>query len=416
MDIQIPFKVLSVSEYDVLFEDIKAIPPNYSPEQILAILNRTLIHPAVIMQEINKESRDITNIYRVRVLKEIEIINDISDPQEFSYPPKECCQLQRCNFEGEPVFYGAIDANTPLEEAKKSIMVGKSICYLSKWGIKDCPEPLWCQRMFYGLPENEDYVAGIFSTALREGIRNILPALSKEQMDGMSYYLKKYQELFTSPGEEYYHITAAIVSDLFKNYHGKELGNAPYHINMPIFTYPSIARNKESMNYAVTTEFADKYLYLKYVDKIIVKSSEGDRVNYAISERGIVENGKVVWVKCGTKLLNDPFSEARLFRGEVMNNEYYAVKDTDHKFLRMSNDKVMSIRDYFKMNRIDLQEYINELSAKEVNDYNESNVYEKSTGIAIPVENIYIVNKDNTREKINAIGVSVHYSTGFHFD
>lgn len=406
MDKQIQIKTLPISEYDLLFDKIKSIPKDLASEQILALIKELLMHPLVILQEISKESRDIMSIYRVRVINEGEVI-DITNPKAFSYPPKECSTLQRCNFKGEPVFYGSFSPQTALLESKKSIALNKSTVYLSKWVIKDCPDPLWCQRMFYGLPENEDYVSGIFSTSLKKETRRIFKNLSEEQLISIEYYLKRYQELFTSEGEDYYHITASIVSDLFKNYHGQELANAPYLINTPIFTYPSLAHNKESMNYAITAEFADNYLVLQQVDKIKVKSFDENGSTSTCTDRAIIKDGTIKWASCEMRLLNNPFSEVHLFIGDIKDNKFYNLDNA-------KDDNIQRIKNYFEKKNIDLKDYIVELTKNE--SFEHSNVVEGNTWIAIPVEDVYFASKDKTREKISAIGVFIHYTTGFHFN
>lgn len=418
MENKIPIKVLSESEYDRLFEEIRTIPKELNSDEVLKILKEKLPLPVMIAQEMSKATRKVSDIYRIRVLKKGETIKDINNPKEYSYPSK--CSIQRCNFENKPVFYGAADPNTPFFEAKKSIVPGKSILYLSKWGIKkECPDPLWCHRMFYGLPENEENIAGILSVTLSKEIRRILPHVPEGDMNRITYFLKKYQDLFTSEGGEYYHITAAIVRDLFKNFHAQEITNSFSYFNMPIFTYPSLAQNKEALNYAITTDFADNYLELKYVDRIILKNFLEDGLELTRFERGFLSNEKIVWIRHSTKLLNNPFVQIQMFKGDSL-TEGYTPKSTDHKFLRVSNsDVIYSIREYLYQNGIDINsiaKYADELSKQEDFDFNTSNVFEKETSIALPIENFYIENAEKIKEKIGSIGFVIRYSTGFHFN
>lgn len=77
--------------------------------------------------------------YRARIISN-DSHEDISNPRTFSYPPKERAKsYQRASVPGFPVFYGAMDAKTAIEELMTNsiepIKKGDQF-YLSEWKVK----------------------------------------------------------------------------------------------------------------------------------------------------------------------------------------------------------------------------------------------------------------------------------------
>lgn len=80
---------------------------------------------------------DLT-FFRARVIPK-NSNEDLSKPSTFSYPPaKLVTTFQRANAPGFPVFYGAADGKTALEELRingQQIKAGDTV-FLSKWRLK----------------------------------------------------------------------------------------------------------------------------------------------------------------------------------------------------------------------------------------------------------------------------------------
>ncbi|MBA3704728.1 MAG: hypothetical protein H0W84_02175 [Bacteroidetes bacterium] len=247
------FKIYPKAEYDKIFEEIKAIPVDWEPQKIVNFIKEKINFPLTFAHELSEEMLSKFPIYRARVQKVGEKKIDENDVKEFSYQPNpELCEMRRCNRKWQQVFYGAGDENTAIYESKKDIIVGESIVYLSNWEIKECSEPVLMHMLFYGLPEDTDNYASIMSTSLNKSILEMFQNIREEVRECLFYYLKKYQELFTSSNEQYYHISSSIIHEIFEELSTKQISNKnDRFVNMPIVSYPSVAKYRTTVNFVL---------------------------------------------------------------------------------------------------------------------------------------------------------------------
>ena len=102
----IRFMVYSKEYYDKLFDEIKELSNTLSPEEIISKFDDKVNFQTTFAQVVSDLSRKAFTVYRLRVPIRGEIVDE-AKIASFSYPPKEYCRLQRCNREGQQVFYAS---------------------------------------------------------------------------------------------------------------------------------------------------------------------------------------------------------------------------------------------------------------------------------------------------------------------
>lgn len=353
---KIHFRIpLDKKDCDLIFEEIKQIPNYWSPKRITDKIHEKLSLTLILGRLIEKETIKAIPIYRLRIPKPGEKFDETM-LSEFSYPPKKFCKMQRCNRNGEQVFYASADPHATFLELSDGVKPG-TIAYISKWGIKEEAENFFMRFLFYGIPEDEKNYASIMANGMQEEFHKIFKNMPDMPRDSLSYIQKKFQELFTAKGKEYYHISSAIVRHMFVNGRKKNP-----NFNMPVIAYPSVAKDKKGVNFVFRKDFVDKYFYLKYIDKVIVNSVEMDKVNHSPISRGIMVDGKIKWMKFRISidkidydsaiLSNDEFPNESANLIPIKSNEEVLSCCPEHRFSLKSYLHDTNINDDFLLNAI----------------------------------------------------------------
>jgi hypothetical protein len=241
-----------------------------------------------------------TKFFRARIISSSSD-EDLSDPNTFSYPPVEFTKsYQRANVPGYPVFYGALDAHTALEEIRKNgitpIEKGDQV-FLSEWRLK---------------PNSSISLKYL-----------TLPEISTEKQLYSPLTIKVYKELteiFKGFGEahvEYQHSLFEEISRLFlgDNYMQSSIIAYDIMFNTPKFDglkidgiiYPSCSNNFRSVNCALAPGFVDQNLELVEVRKFTFKQFTEDGAQASSMYRGENEQGFVKWKVKVSELLTDQY-------------------------------------------------------------------------------------------------------------
>lgn len=350
-------KIFSKEYYDKAFEEIKQIPKTWPPSKVTEFVRKKLSSSIFLVQQQDKNAIESINLHRARVMEMGQVIDE-NDISNYHYPPRKrkngkMLPMGRANRIGQQVFYASIDKHTTIIELQPDIIQNESIIYLSTWGIKDIERSVNMKLLFSGLSVDKDSYAEIFSKSMEQGFNQLFQQMPEPHKSNLSYAQKKYQELFTSEGDEYYHISSSIVHDIFVKYLKQK-------VNVPIIVYPSVAKKKESINFAIRRDFFDKHIYLKRVDKIIVKSIAKEEINMTVIERAIVENAKLKWLKLRVTIKPINYKSISLYIESKENPEkFYHIQDNDN-LLRCCEKHTFSAQHYLEnMRKLSMKEIMN---------------------------------------------------------
>lgn len=281
--------IFSKEYYDRAFEEIEALSDKLGPEEISAEIQKRLNLTFIIGKETPRELINDFSLFRLRIPKPSENFNE-EDISCFYYPPNpSIIKRYRANIAEQQVFYASGEHSTPFYEMAQDIAPGVTIAYMGVWGYKDLPEKVYMRNLFMGIDENqENNTASIMASGLQGFFKTILAKIPEVHRNNFIYAQTRYTELFTYEGDKFYHISSAIAHSTF-------VGALEQKANIPILTYPSVAKKKTGVNFAIRKDFADKHLYLKEVYKIRIKEFKDDNVKIDLLSRGTVVEGKVKW-------------------------------------------------------------------------------------------------------------------------
>ena len=228
----------------------------------IGILNSGLTDFNFIINELNLKDYFISRcfividefpqtIYRARPASDF----DYWDVKQFGHPPAECCKVMgRANFIGQPVFYGALSAETAVRELmfQDRRITSEDKVFISEWTVT-CPGKFYMAFLMY--PE------GTFKDALYAGTEDVFVnkynGIVKEEKDFDSeLYRQLYQKIggyFISSGTDNYPLTAFIANNLF-------YGGPEPHMNAPMIAYPTVSGAFNGINYAIERNFAEQHL------------------------------------------------------------------------------------------------------------------------------------------------------------
>ena len=128
-------------------------------------------------------------VFRVRTIKDPNIDYSLND---FWIPPSDKVGIGRCNKEGEPVFYGALDPLTAIRELE--IELG-DFFLISSYGINAYTDPNIGKTVYFGIPKevehpNKNYVLATriaSNFAYNEFTREIDHVFNQKQYDSIIY-------------------------------------------------------------------------------------------------------------------------------------------------------------------------------------------------------------------------------------
>nr|WP_261793644.1 RES domain-containing protein [Psychroserpens burtonensis] len=204
--------------------------------------------------------------YRVRPLNDI---NNRQNFSEYTYPPKQFVQNQRANIKNSPVFYSSIHPKTAVLEYVLNQKDEKEndLLALSVWNIT-CDRDI---RVVNLLNEKNTKEGTKFL-----GINNTNSfkkyAESKFSAQDAQYMISLHEYFINSFCNKNSHIFSSYISY-------KCLYENP-NFQVDILLYPSLVQNNSSINIALNTNFADKYLNLKRVYVVNTIRNEIERPTF----------------------------------------------------------------------------------------------------------------------------------------
>lgn len=398
---EIKFKIYSTEEYDRIVDNLLKIPITWNPKKISNLISKKFSLTIIPTQPLTKEGIESFPFYRIRVWNEGQEPVKEDDPDAFSYPPKKHMKYGRANRKGMQVLYGAGDSHTPFHEKKQEIIPSKSIIYLTKWGIKEYPGTLLMRSLFLGIPVEKDSYAAIMARALNLGMKKYFTKWPKDAEKFFLYGQKKYNDLFCVESDLYYHITSSMVYDSF-------VLSAKQGISIPIIAYPSVAKNKSSVNFIIRKDFVDKYMYIKEVQKIVVNEIADDKIEATVSAKGILIDGKIQWKKIQAKLNEIEYCSAKV----IFNNNKKTIRDLlpSEKITICCKDHGMTVKDFLDRNNINESEIMKQLISTNISpNENQLPIKVQSTIVAPTYGNVYLTDNISDNSKISHIIIPFSY-------
>lgn len=397
-------EVFTKEYYDEVFEKIVKIPANWYPSKITEFIRKKMFSRIFMVLPIKAELLKSFEIYRARVLSEGEQIDE-NNISSFSYPPRKIngklIKMGRVNRKGQQVFYGSVDKHTTIIELDSLINLDESVVYISTWGIKNVETGVNMKAIFSGLNVDKDSYSAVFTRMVDNGFKKIFQNIPEPHLENLHYAQKKYQELFTSSGKKLYHISSSIAHEIFVRYMKQK-------VNVPIIAYPSVAKKKESINFAIKKKFVDSHLYLKRIDKVLITSIKNEELNYKGLRRAIVENDKIKWLNLDVQVEPINYESVFLYLEES--------KEPKRHIHIQDNDKLLSCCENHSFSAKHYIENMMKLSEEQIIHYLTNSIpiddFEKKTKLnylmAIPPnQDIFI----KTTEKLNPV-----YFIGLNID
>lgn len=399
-------EVFSKEYYDKAFDEIKKIPSSWNPSKITRYIREKLSSSIFFVQQQDKQVIESLSLHRARVMNKGEVIDE-NDISNFRYPPRKIngkmLAMGRANRTGQQVFYSSIDKHTTIVELQPYINKNESIVYISTWGIKNIKKKINMKLLFSGLSVDKDSYAEVFRKSVERGFNKLFQQMPEPHKQNLFYAQKKYQELFTSEGEEYYHISSSIIHDIFVRYLEQKA-------DVPIVAYPSVAKKKESINFAIRKDFFDKHMYLKRVDKIIVKSIEKEEINMTGIGRAVEENGKLKWLKLKVTLAPINYKSVYLYiEASDKPTRFLHVQDYD-MLLKCCEEHSFSAQHYLENMRKLSKQQISEAVTKSIPVPDFDKKHEGNYLMVIPTEGEIFLKTDKKMVPIYFIGINVEFT------
>jgi hypothetical protein len=276
-------------------------------------------------------------LYRTRVIPE-HLDCDLSEPSNFSYPPASACEhFQRANAPGYPVFYGAMDGQTAMEELRIN---GEPLCandtiFLSKWRVREGVKANYANLTMRDITEAHQLSAEITKNTYREFER-----IFKDQED----FFKKTQSILFQESSAFFlkgsHIQSGTIAyEILYNTQEAE------GIRINGIMYPSVCNEFRSINFALHPDFVDHSLELLSVKKFTFREFANKGSHGTVSYFGKPEGGKLVWTTLLSELKTQDFkielaldlgwtaqqiNQAKfIFKGAEINLRDYCAKRVD---------------------------------------------------------------------------------------
>lgn len=249
--------------------------------------------PRFVMPDIDFE----LGFYRVRVIVN-DTSEDICDPKTFSYPPAEFVKsFQRANAPGYPVFYGATDGKTAMEEIRlngEGIKKGDRI-FLSQWRIKK------------GTQYAVNYLTRKDIIQTHQGFRELTLQVYSEMERIFSKeepFLGKAQRFLFEESASLFFTGSYAASGTIGHqilYDTPEVNG----IRINGIAYPSCANDFRGVNFAFHPAFVDSALEMVSVRLVTFEEFTDDGANTTGDYNGLIENGRIKWTCYKSHLMVD---------------------------------------------------------------------------------------------------------------
>ena len=261
-------------------------------------------------------------LYRVTKLYE-GLDNNIENSASFSCPPSEKTNIGRSNLEGFPVFYGSISAKTAIDEVNLEL---DETFYISKWKFQKNKS----LNTFILANDSIDR-GGVFDNKIDECLELITSNFSEENKSRFKETQKRFIDLFTHNGSEYYNISASIAHQILYFLKDKI-------VETPVLIYPSVSKKGSEYNFAIHPDFVNDSSCFNLISVVKCKKSKENEGEVLFS-KGINNNGKISWGDFKIKLLKANSSEVEiwtslLLKSQTIKTSDYCVIDDISNFLQ----------------------------------------------------------------------------------
>jgi len=227
-------------------------------------------------------------IYRARIIDR-DSTEDISNPRTFSFPPKEKCKTyQRASVPGFPVFYGAMDAKTAIEELRTNsvqpIKKGDQF-YLSEWKINKNVLCTFNCLTFSDIIGDQYLISGI-TERVNQALNILLSSTPAAFKEAQIYLYNQISQLFLigkylQSGPIAYQILYGEDNSTDKKSDG--------------ILYPSCSNQFNSINCALLPDFVRKHMHMEVVHKMAFEHFEDDSAHSLGHYFGTIVDDKIEW-------------------------------------------------------------------------------------------------------------------------
>lgn len=281
-------------------------------------------------------------LYRTRVISE-NSGEDICNIKTFSYPPS-AGTFQRASGPGYPVFYGAMDQKTAMEELRingQQIKKG-DVIFLSEWKVR---EGVKYSLANFTLPEitGEHQLSSDLNKQLNSEMHRIFQHEDECFKKAQLYLFWESCKLFL--GGSYLQSGTIAHDALFKT-------TAVGDISIAGILYPSCCNQYRSINVAFKPDFVDAYMELVAVKKVTFKEFTDEGAFLSESYFTKISDNDIQWHSYQTKILHTQFkmqldTESQ-WSGELIDNSTLYI-----------HQKLTDLHTYCseKVNEIDLSNY-----------------------------------------------------------
>lgn len=241
-----------------------------------------------------------SRFFRARIISS-NSCEDLSDPKTYSYPPiANTKSYQRANVPGCPVFYGALDAHTALEEIKKNgvdPLEKDDIIFLSEWRLKEDTD---ITLNYLTLPEiiEENQLYSILTRKVYKELEELFSEKGAKYVNFQLALFARISRLFLSENYIQSSIIAYNIMFLTPKINGLKIDG---------IIYPSCSNQFRSVNVALNPEFVDNNLELVGVSKL--KFNQFSRLGAEVSNTyvGTFDGDKILWTSQVSELLTDEY-------------------------------------------------------------------------------------------------------------
>jgi hypothetical protein len=305
--------------------------PSITLDQAMELMRK---YNVSIPRMLNYDFEYPITLYRTRMIP-ANLECNLSEPLNFSYPPASSCRhFQRANAPGFPVFYGAIDAQTAMEELRIN---GEPICendtiFLSKWRVKDGIRANYANLTLPDIIEEHQLAAEVTKTTFRE-FKRIFKGQEEQFKNTQAILYQESSALFLKGS----HIqSGTIAHEILYN------SNEASGIVISGIMYPSVCNKFRSINFALHPEFVDYALEMVSVQKFTFKEFANNGSYGEVSYFGKPEGDQIVWSSLRTELMTKDFAieleldpgwtmqeinQAKcIFKGDEINLRHYCAK------------------------------------------------------------------------------------------
>lgn len=235
--------------------------------------------------------------------------------KHYSFPPNPL--IGRANLKGVPVFYCSLSPLTAITEMKD---LTDCDYYISKWRLKFKTALRMAVITSNGNSNPKTIVGQISKNIITARYKRITGIENEQARIWLNYKLEKFNDLFTIKGKEHYHLSSAIAHKYLYDF---EKQGFPISILM----YPSITRNKEDANFAISKDIAENTEYLSLMSVLkchIIKKKENEfKANF--NKKGFNIRNSIEWTNGTLELESVDFEKIQLVFYEAYqdNKEYY---------------------------------------------------------------------------------------------